>query len=115
MLGWATETGRLEVIRGRQGRQGFKDLPLSTFLDMVWVEIYDDCSPMGDRHEYREIITKLFLKGEDPHNIWVGEGKTRHRLSASPRSKTTKADLADLRALQQQAIELAKARQAEPE
>lgn len=90
-------------------------MSLSMFLDKVWVEIYDDCSPMGNRPEYREIVTKLFLKGEDPHNIWIGEGKNRKRLGSTPRSKTSKADLAELRALQQQAIELAKARQSESE
>ena len=91
-------------------------MSLSTFLDLVWVEIYDDCSPMGDRHQYREIVTKLFMLGEDPHNIWVTQpdGKKK-RLSDTPRNKTTKADLDQLRLLQEQAISLAKAREAKDE
>lgn len=89
-------------------------MSLSTFLDLVWVEIYDDCSPMGDRQQYREIVTKLFMQGEDPHNIWVTQPDgSKKRLSDTPRVKTTKADLKALRDLQQQALELAKAREAE--
>lgn len=86
------------------------------FLDKVWVEIYDDVSPMGDKNQYRDIVTALFIEGKDPHDIWITQpdGKKK-RLSDTPRHKTTKADLDGLRALQNQAIELAKAREAEAE
>jgi hypothetical protein len=46
-------------------------MPLATFCDLVWVEIYDDVSPMGDRAQYRRIVKELFLEGKDPSEIWI--------------------------------------------
>lgn len=103
-------------MRGRQGRHGLAGVSLSAFLDMVWAEIYDDVGAMSDRYQYRDIVVKLFLKGEDPHNIWITDSKGKKtRMSANPRQRGTKSELDALRALREQAIELAQARQSEPE
>lgn len=91
-------------------------MSLSTFLDLVWVEIYDDCSPMGDRQQYRDVVTKLFLQGVDPHDIWItGSDGKKKRLTDTPRAKTGKSDIAALKALREQAIALAEARKNETE
>lgn len=108
-MAWALDEGNLELLRGRQGRQGLRGMTLSTFLDICWQEIYDDSAPMGDRHQYRDIVKKLYLEGLDPYFIWYedGQGK-RHRLAKSPAgSKVEKRGLDALRDLREQAMQLA--------
>lgn len=48
----------------------------------------DDCPPMGDHAQYREIMTKLFIDGDDPADVWWtdSDGKS-HRLTEPQRSK----------------------------
>lgn len=59
------------MIRGRILRGGgARNLSLSMLCDIAWVEIYDDCSPMGDSHQYRRIVTELFIDGKDPFEIF---------------------------------------------
>lgn len=43
---------------------------------------------MGDHAQYREIMTKLFIDGEEPSEIWYtdGEGKS-HRLTEPQKRK----------------------------
>lgn len=70
------------MIRGRRTRLGFHGvdgLPLFRFCDLVWAEIWDDCPPMGDHAQYHEIVTKLFIKCEDPAAITYKdhEGKVK--------------------------------------
>jgi hypothetical protein len=57
------------LVRGRQGRMGLREMSLSTFCDIVWVEIWDDVGAMGDRAQYHRIIEELFLEGKDPYDI----------------------------------------------
>lgn len=63
-------------------------MSLSTFCDLVWAEIWDDCPPMGDQNLYRELMIRLIINGEDPEKItWVdSDGKTQ-RLSSGPARK----------------------------
>lgn len=42
---------------------------MEQFCDLVWTEIWDDCPPMGDQHQYRDIMEKLFLRGMEPWQI----------------------------------------------
>ena len=57
-------------------------MSLSTFLDIVWAEIWDDVSPMGDRSRYRQIIVELFVEGKDPYDItWRDSDNKLQRLS----------------------------------
>lgn len=79
-------------------------MSLSTFCDIVWAEIWDDCPPMGDQARYRDIMTRLFIDGDEPHDItWVDEKGKTHRLTDRPaggvRGKPTVTQMADLRAL----------------
>jgi len=106
----------LEVIRGRQGRLGFRQLSLCTLLDIIWAEIYDDCSPMGDVHQYREVVSALYIEGRDPHDITYkdAKGKTR-RLADAPASSGVRKGPSQsaheaMRAMQERARELAEAR-----
>lgn len=69
-------------------------MSLSTFCDLVWLEIWDDCSPMGDQHEYREIVHKLFIEGIPPWEIFYdgydAKGKkVKKRLGERPTSTST--------------------------
>lgn len=57
----------MAIIRGRH--RGLHGVTFADFLDLVWVEIWDDCSPMGDVSQYREIVTKLFIEGMEPWRI----------------------------------------------
>lgn len=50
-------------------RGGINSLSVSDFCDLVWTEVWDDCPAMGDQHQYRDIMEKLFLQGMDPWNI----------------------------------------------
>lgn len=45
-------------------------MSLATFCDVVWVEIWDDCGPMGDHQQYRRIVTELFIEGKDAYDIF---------------------------------------------
>lgn len=77
------------MIRGRQGRAGLNGMSLSTFLDLVWTEIWDDCSPMGDRSQHRRVMKELFIEGKNPHDVWYetydDKGKkVRKRLDDVP-------------------------------
>lgn len=81
---------------------------LSTFLDIVWAEIWDDCPPLGDQAQYREIMVRLFIDGDAPHEITytTSDGKT-HRLSEPPRrrgvrGKPSKDQMDAARALHEQ-------------
>lgn len=61
-------------------------MTLSTFCDVVWAEIWDDCSPLGDQGKYREIVYRLFIKGDPPHEITYkdADGKTKSLASRKP-------------------------------
>lgn len=57
-------------------------MALSTFLDIVWAELWDDVSPMGDRARYHKIIVELFIEGKDPYDItWRDHDNKLQRLS----------------------------------
>lgn len=90
-------------------------MPLDRFLDLVWVEIWDDCSAMSDRGQYRRVMKQLFLDGTPPNEIWY-EGydekgkKVRKRLSDTPTEtggQMPKSALEEGRAMRQRAIEAA--------
>ena len=87
-------------------------MSLADFCDLVWLEIWNDCSPMGDLSEYRRIVTELFIDGKDPHDItyevtdYDGKGKPvkkMKRLSDTRGSKHGPSDeqMTQLRELQQ--------------
>lgn len=44
-------------------------MPLETFCDLAWVEIWDDVTAMSDIHTYHRIVTELFIEGKDPYEI----------------------------------------------
>lgn len=106
------------MIKGRLARQGqtLRGMNLETFCDIVWSEIWDDCSPMADLTQYRQIVTQIFLEGKDPHDVWYestdGRGKkTRKRLAAEPARGAAgrRHDLTALRDLMEQAKAAAQA------
>jgi hypothetical protein len=80
-------------------------MSLQTFCDLVWVEIHDDCSPMGDQAQWREIVTKLFIEGipawEITYEGFDDKGKkVRKRLAPRPAAGSpTGSAVADARAL----------------
>jgi hypothetical protein len=89
---------------------------LETFCDLVWSEIWDDCAPMGDQAQYREIVKQLFLDGKDPYEIWFettdAKGKKkRQRLAQAPSRSSSgrRHDLQALRELMEQAQAAAQA------
>lgn len=104
------------MIRGRQGRTGLRDMPLHTFLDLVWTEIWDDCAPMGDQGQYRRIMKELFLEGKNPHEIWYDTHddkgkKIRKRLSDVPTETggvIPKSAMQEAREMRDRAIEAAR-------
>lgn len=60
---------------------------MGEFMDFVWSEIYDDGPVMGDRNQYREIVTKLYIEGVPAHRITWKDAKGKlHRLSSPPKS-----------------------------
>lgn len=60
-------------------------MSLSTFLDIVWAELWDDVSPMADRGRYHKIIVELFVEGKDPYDItWYDHDGKLQRLSNQP-------------------------------
>lgn len=102
----------MEAIRGRRLRYGappgLKGLTLSDFCDLVWAEVLDDCPPMGDHAQYRDIVHKMFIEGLEPHDIWWTDhdGKS-HRLTEPARKKgvsgrPSKEQFAAAAALQEQ-------------
>lgn len=108
------------MVRGRQGRIGLTGMSLSTFLDLVWTEIWDDAPSMGDRGQYRRVMKQLFLDGTAAHDIWYDTyddkgKKIRKRLDDVPAEtggeipKSAKEQMEEMR---QRALEAA-ARRAE--
>ena len=95
----------MEVLRGRQGRAGFRAMSLATWCDLTWAEIWDDCPPMGDRVRYRDIMVRVIIDGDDPVNItWVDEKGKTHRLSNESSRKgaaPSKQEFSQLAALQE--------------
>lgn len=92
-------------------------MTLATLCDIIWAEIWDDCPPLGNHAQYREIMHRYFIVGEDPSKItWKdADGKT-HRLSDGPKrapgtgpTKKEWDDLANLREQMRQAREAAAA------
>lgn len=91
-------------------------MSLSTFLDLVWTEIWDDANPMGDRSQYRRIMRELFLEGKPPHEIWYettdAKGKKiNKRLSEAPSAEPgviPKSAMDQAREMRQRAIEAAR-------
>lgn len=62
-------------------------MSLQTFCDIVWAEVWDDCPPMGDQTQYRDIMYRLFIKGDPPHTITYKDAKGKlRRLSDAPRA-----------------------------
>lgn len=75
-------------------------MTLSTFCDIVWMEIWDDCSAMGDQSQYREIVTKLFIEGVPTWDItfdgYDDKGKKiKKRLAPKPPGAGTGVTPAD--------------------
>jgi hypothetical protein len=91
-------------------------MSLATFLDLVWMEIWDDCAPMGDQFQYRRIMKELFLDGVPPHDIWYDTHddkgkKIRKRLSEAPSAEggaIPKDALQQAREMRERAIEAAR-------
>lgn len=86
-------------------------MTLETFCDLVWAEIWDDCPPLGDQARYRDIMTRLFIDGDDPEQItWVDDDGKTHRLSDGPRrpkgAKPSKQEMDQLAALQERIRQL---------
>lgn len=73
------------MIRGRFALAGRTRISLSDYCDVVWLEIWDDCSPMGDTHQYRRIVTELFIDGKDAYDIFYEV--TEHDKKGRPRKK----------------------------
>ena len=90
-------------MRGRQGRHGFRGMTLGTLCDLIWVEIWDDCSPMANQAVYRDIMMRLFIKGEKPHTITYKDasGKTK-RLAEPGTYAPERSTMASARALYEQ-------------
>lgn len=44
-------------------------MTLERFCDLVWLEIWDDCPPLGDQGQYRRIMSEYFIECKDPWNI----------------------------------------------
>lgn len=61
-------------------------MTLSTFCDIVWAEIWDDCPALGDQAQYREVMVRLIIDGDDPATItWTDHaGKTRRLTEPQP-------------------------------
>lgn len=78
-------------------------MTLSTLCDLIWVEIWDDCSPMANQATYRDIMVRLFLKGENPASITYkgSDGKT-HRLAAPGTIAPSKDRMSEARQLYEQ-------------
>lgn len=73
-------------------------MALSTFCDIIWAEIWDDCSPMGNQSQYRDIMFRLFIKGDEPGSITYkdADGKLRNLAQRKPDiSAPTPKDLFD--------------------
>jgi hypothetical protein len=80
-------SGRLEVIRGRQGRSGLRGMSLSTFCDLAWLELWDDCPALGDLSQYREVIEQIFLQGKPPTEVmWTDHDGKQRPLGEAPKS-----------------------------
>lgn len=104
LVAWAEGSHRIQVLKGRQGRAGFRNMTLETFCDIVWAEIWDDCPPLGDQAQYRDIMVRLFIDGEEPRNItWKdAQGKTHRLTEPQPGrlgGKPNKATMDEARAL----------------
>lgn len=89
-------------------------MPLETFCDIVWAEIWDDGPPMGDQAQYRSIVTQMFVECKDPSDIWYettdAKGKKkRQRLAEPGKDASGRRDLSALRALMEQAKAAAQA------
>ena len=107
-------SGRLEVIRARQGRLGLRGMSLSTFCDLAWLELWDDCPALGDLSQYREVIEQIFLQGMDPAKVtWTDhDGKKRPIGSTSQPGQlgpVPQDALAEARALHQRMREMREA------
>lgn len=79
-------------------------MTLQTFCDLVWLEIWDDCPPMGDQSQYRDIVTKLFIECKNAWEItyqgYDDKGKkVTKRLATVPVAGSTGNAMADARAL----------------
>lgn len=68
-------------------------MTLSTFLDIVWAEIWDDVSPMADRARWHKIIVELFVEAKDPYDItWKDhDGKLQRLSNQRPLTSDSKA------------------------
>ena len=87
LIGWAVAEGRLEIIRGRRiqlGLNGLNGLSLSAFCDLVWLELWDDCGPMGDQVKYREAIKTIFYEGRDPDSVEFVDAEGNKRTIRKP-------------------------------
>lgn len=75
-------------------------MTLATLCDFIWVEIWDDVSPLADVGQWRDVAVRVFLHGEDPSTItWTdSDGKT-HRLGKRRGLKPTKEMFGQARAL----------------
>lgn len=63
-------------------------MSLSDFCDLVWLELWDDCPPLGDQQKYREAIHTIFVEGKEIGEIEVVDPKTGkvRKIRASQRA-----------------------------
>jgi hypothetical protein len=88
-------------------------MSLATLLDIIWAEMWDDCSPMGDVHQYREIITQLYIEGKDPSTISYrgADGKVKKlTLTSSAGGEPPQSARDEAKAMMARARELAEAK-----
>lgn len=81
-------------------------MTLGELCDLIWVEIWDNCSAMADLNTYHDIVTRLFIKGERPSSItYKGADGKVHRLAEPGDEKLDRSKIAkakELHALIQQ-------------
>ena len=58
----------------------------------MWLELWDDCGPMGDQVKYREAIQTIFYEGRDPGTVEFvdaqGNKKTIRKPGSAPSVNT---------------------------
>jgi hypothetical protein len=59
-------------------------LSLSAFCDLVWLELWDDCSPMGDQAKYREALYTIFVEGREVGTVEFTDAKGNTRTIRAP-------------------------------
>ena len=89
---------------------GLKGLSLAAFCDLVWLELWDDCSPMGNQAKYRDAIQAIFMEGREPGTVEFtdAKGNTRTiRAPGTPPSTSTPIPTQALKALKDMQAQIA--------